>query len=65
VRSVPAVSRPDPETGCGCLVLLAGASLVAIVGLAFVDVRLALLWLVVGAIGVVLLDTLAARPPEW
>ena len=55
------MSRRDPEAGCawlGCLLLV---SLVAIVVLALIDVRLVLLWLIVGGIGVVLLDSWAGE----
>ena len=58
------MSRRDPESGCGCLFLIGAATLVALVALALVDVRLVVLWLVAGAIFVVVLDTLVGPSRE-
>lgn len=59
MRGLPAVSSHDPERGCGCLALIGLAAAVVLVVLAFIDLRLVALWLLVGAAGVVVLDTWA------
>lgn len=52
------MSSRDPERGCGCLVLVFAASLLVLLVLAWIDVRLLMLWLIAGSIGLVVVDSL-------